>query len=281
MRTLAALLLTVLLIARPAGARAQADIGTDLVVLGINALLGGATAGIARELNDGAFLEGLGGGAAGGAAVYVGKRLNTMKVDEAGLVGRMIGAVGTSMIRNSAAARPVLERIIVPVGPVSLYLTFAEEGTRVAPKLHLGRAIYLGRLIVDDDFVIDWSETASAGAPVFRGRGVAVRYGSDEEAGGVELLGAIAVSDRSVVNYPDEHALLSHERVHVVQDDFITIGWTDPVEDWLLGHIPFGDTIGRYVDTGVVYLGFAYTGVVLIPYEDRPWEIEADYLGGG
>ena len=90
----------------PESAFDACDLGGELLVLGINAALGGATAGIAQELNGGSFLEGLREGAAGGAVVYAGKRLNTLDVDQAGLVGRMLGAVGASVIRNSAAARP-------------------------------------------------------------------------------------------------------------------------------------------------------------------------------
>lgn len=284
MRRITAYVLVLVLLAPPAPASAQVDLGAELLTLGVNAMLGGATAAVGRELHGGSFLDGLAVGAAGGAAVYAGKRLNTIGGDGVGrgfgAVGRIVAAVGVSAVRNSAGNRGALDRIILPVGPVSLHLRPGADSQRVAAKLHIARTVYLGHLILDDSFAIDWSETVSAGAPVFRGQGVAVRFGDDEEAGGVELLGAISISDRSLVRYRDEHALLAHERVHVVQDDFITIAWTDPAEDWLLGHVPGGETIGRYVDTGLVYLGMAVAGAALLPYDDRPWEIEAAYLGG-
>lgn len=272
--------LLALAVVRPPPLRAQASPAGELAVFAANVLLGGVTAGVSARLHGASFLDGLGDGALGGAAVYAGKRLSTAHVPGAGLAGRVVGCVGASVIRNAAIARPPLHRIIVPVGPVSFYATRGEHGVAVSPKLNLGRGIYLGYLVVHDAHEIDWARSLSAGAPVFRTPRLPSYAAEGREAGGLELLGAISAADTVLSHDAHRRFVLAHERVHLVQDDVITISWTDPIEDWLLGRVPGGEVVRRYVDTDLPYLGFMLLGVAALPYESRPWEIEAGYLDG-
>ncbi|HEX6940412.1 MAG TPA: hypothetical protein VF158_13440 [Longimicrobiales bacterium] len=267
--------------ARAVSARAQASPSGELVVLGANALLGGLTSGVASWLRGGPFLKGLGGGAVGGVVQYLGKRISTSALPGAGLAGGVVGATGASIVRNGAAGRGLLDRLIVPVGPLVVDWTAGPDSGGVAVRLHLGRAIFLGWLILDDDLEIDGAETISAGSPVFRAQGRVIRGEAGRGIGGLELWGAIALSDRSLMPPLDYGQLLAHERVHLVQDAFLNVAWADPVEDWLLRRIPYGDVVVRYVDVGGVYMAIAAVFIAALRYEDRPWEDEAAYMESG
>lgn len=265
----------------PERASAQATASRELAVVGANALLGGLTSGVVSWGRGGSFLEGLGAGAAGGGMQYVGKRISTSALPGAGLAGGVVGAVGSSVVRNGAAGRGWLDRLIIPVGPVMVdWRTVADSGG-VSARLNLGRAIYLGWLIARDDLELNFGETLSAGAPVFEARGRVIEGESGRGIGGLEMWGAIALSDRTLMPPIDYGRLLAHERVHLVQDAFLTIAWADPVEDWLLERIPYGGTVGKYVDFGGVYVAMAGLMILALPYDSRPWENEAAYLESG
>ncbi|HEX7117307.1 MAG TPA: hypothetical protein VF212_00870 [Longimicrobiales bacterium] len=265
----------------PARARAQATPAGELVLIGANALLGGLTSGVAAWLKGGSFLDGLGGGAAGGSVQYLGKRLSTSSLPGAGLAGGVVGAAGASMVRNGAAGRGLLDRLIVPIGPIVVDWVTVPDSGGVSARLHVGRAIFLGRLIVNDELELDGGETISAGSPVFQARGRVIEGEAGRGVGGLELWGAVALSDRGLLPPIDGGALLAHERVHLVQDAFLNIAWADPVEDWLLRRIPYGDVVTRYVDFGGIYMVIAGLLIVALPYEDRPWEDEAAYMETG
>lgn len=281
----AAAALVGVLVLMPARAAAQATMSGELAVFGANALIGGATSGIVAWLRGESFTEAFGGGALGGSAMYAGKRLASVDAPGAGLVGRLVSAAGSSVVRNGAAGRGAFDRLILPVGPVTLYWTTPRDSADVSAKLDLGRSIFLGFLAFDDGLELDWGATASAGAPVFRSPGRAIE-GEAGGVGGVELLGAIVLSDPAVLSTPvrvplvDPERIAAHERVHVLQDDFLSIAWADPIEDWLLGRLPGGDVARRYVDVGGVYVAFGVLLMTALPYEDRPWEDEAHYVGG-
>lgn len=265
----------------PERVSAQATASRELVIAGANALLGGFTSGVVSWVRGGSFLEGLGAGALGGSVQYVGKRVSTSALPGAGLAGGVVGAVGSSMVRNGAAGRGWLDRLIIPVGPVMVDWRTAADSGGVTARLHLGRAIFLGRLIVDDDLELNVAETLSAGAPVFGARGRVIEGESGRGIGGVELWGTIALSDGNLMPTIDFGRLLAHERVHLVQDAFLNIAWADPVEDWLLERIPYGGVVGRYVDVGGIYMVIAGLMILALPYESRPWEDEAAYLESG
>lgn len=261
--------------------RAQGTVSGEFAVLSANAVIGGLTSGLVSWFRGESFTEAFGGGAAGGAVQYLGKRISASDFTGAGLAGRMVAATGTSMARNGAAGRGLLDLIVLPVGPVTLYWTTASDSGQLVPKLHLGRTIFLARLIADPGLSLDWRQTLSAGAPVFVAEGRIIRGQNGSPLGGLELWGTISVSDVSLLPPIDADRLLAHERVHIGQDDFLTIGWADPVEDWIVEGIPGGDVVNRYVDLGLVYMAMGGLLIFSLPYEERPWEVEAEYLGAG
>lgn len=272
-------LLAVALAVAPSGAAAQATVSGEVAIFGANALIGGITAGFGAWVRGESFVDAFAEGALGGSAMYAGKRLATADVAGAGLVGRFISATGSSIVRNGLAGRDRFDRLIFPLGPITLYWTTPDDHSDLSAKLDLGRSIFLGVLAFDPDLELDWAATASAGAPVFRTPGRAIE-GESGAVGGIELLGTIALSDPAVLPPGHHERILAHERVHVLQDDFLSIAWADPIEDWLLGHVPGGAVARRYVDVGGVYAALGAVLMLTLPYEERPWEDEAHYLGG-
>ena len=98
------------------------DWGGELAFLSGNAALGGLTAALIQELQGGSFWRAFLEGALGGAVVYGGKRIAVERFYAAGLVGRQVAAVGTSMVHNVSDGRGALERLVLPIGLARLYL---------------------------------------------------------------------------------------------------------------------------------------------------------------
>lgn len=262
------------------GARIQASLSTEFVVIGANAVVGGLTSGLTALARGEPFLRSFSGGLAGGSVHYLGKRIAVGRAPGAGLSGRLVGAVGMSMVRNAGEGRGLLDRLLLPVGPVVVDWMTVPDSSRVRARLHLGRTVFLGVLAWHDELRIDWGETLLTGAPVFRTRD-RLLWDAAGSRGGLELFGSISIRDRQERTALEEARLIAHERVHVLQDDFLTYAMADPVEDWLLELVPGGGAIAEYVDFGLVYLGMGGLLLMALPYEDRPWENEASHLSGG
>jgi len=273
--------LCVLLVA-PAPARAQADASTELTVATVNALLGGMTAGMTALVNGRPFLRAFGLGAAGGAMVYGGKRFMSWHgIPGAGLAGRFVGATGASMVRNGAAGRGAFDLMLLPVGPFTLYLRPPNDSINAPIKLNLVRAIYFTGLVIRDDFRMDWQSSLNAGTPVFKRPGKVLLRREDKVTLGLGICGTVIVGDPSsmpLVNETPYGELLAHERVHVVQGDFMEIAWTGPIEQWLLGALPGGAWLRRYLEPGFLSLAIAAAGLAALPGDASPWEKEAEYF---
>jgi len=280
-RVVVGLAVVALVVPVSAGRAAQTTLPDDVKVLSANVLLGGLTCGIAALFRGEPFLEAFEEGALGGSLQYVGKRLMTLRIPGAGLAGRMVGATGASVVRNGAEGGEPFDLVVLPFGPLMLHWSTSPDSGGVEPKLHVGRTIFLARLLLNEDLRLDWGETLSAGAPVFVARDRVLQSQAQRPLAGVELWGALAISDTDLLPPIDEREILAHERVHVVQDDFLSIAWSDPLEDRLLEGLSFGDVVVRHADLGVVYMGIAGVLMALFPYELRPWEIEAYYMEAG
>lgn len=265
----------------PVSAHAQGTLPGEMAVLGANVLVGGLTSGVTAWLRGRSFVEGFGRGAAGGSVHYIGKRLAASSVPGGGLAGRVVGATGSSMVRNGAADRGLLERLALPVGPVTVYWTSTPDSQRIRTRINIGRTIFLARLAIDDELRLDWAETLSAGAPIFQAPGRVIQGETGSEIGGLELWGTVSLSDLSLLPPTDHGRLIAHERVHLVQDDFLYLAWADPAEDWLLDRVPGGPLVGRYADIGALYMGMAALLILSLQYQERPWEAEAAYMETG
>lgn len=137
-------------------------------------------------------------------------------------------------------------------------------------------AVLLGA-VMDERLEWDARASLSAGAPVFRApRHVPV--GDGFKVLGFATAGTIVLG-RDAEHVPG-HAVLAHERVHVLQFDYLQALWGDPLEMWIGGRLPRGETVMRFVRPGVIApsMHWALIRSIDLEWRDRPWEIEASFL---
>ncbi len=247
----------------------------EIAFVAINGLLGGLTAGVVRELRGGSFREAFPVGALGGSVVYGGKRIAVASFPGAGFVGREVAAVGSSMVGNAGRGLRPLERITLPLGPTHLYLRpSAPSGVRLEVDLHDVWWIAYG--LVESHLAFDAGASLSSGVPVFRARGAKLRRHDavlrGSAAGGVIVLSAGLGADEPVT--------LAHERVHILQHDFIFQAWTGPLEDAAAGHLP-ANGFRRWLDFDLLWPAFR-GGTALLGWSwlGAPLEGEAEFLEG-
>lgn len=247
----------------------------DIAFLGLNTLVGGLTAGVLQSLRDGSFQEGFASGALGGAISYGGRRLAVEEFGGAGFLGRQVSAVGGSVVRNASERRPPFARLSLPVGPLIMLIDRAEP-VRVRAELDLKGAGWLIAALLDDRLQLDEGATISAGAPVFRTPHHQLGIDGDYKYG-------VAVAGLVVIGYqgdrPGDHDVFAHERVHVLQYDFVQEIWGDPLETWIGARLGAPQVI-RYIRPGLAYglIRESVANLLNVERNDRIWEIEADYL---
>lgn len=277
-RAVGATALTALLLGAPAAA-AQSRAG-DLAFGAGNAALGGLTAGVARKLDGGAFWPAFRDGALGGAVAYAGRRVAVARFDGAGFLGRELASVGGAVVANAADGRGRFARLTLPIGFIRLDANLdarAREACSfwLSPSLDLPTFVATLYYVVRDDVEVDADASLSAGTPVFH----SFDRRADGNWRGEQLAGVIRVLGNPGDPLPD-HArrdVLAHELVHVLQYDFGQAAWSAPVEAWLLERVPA--RVGCHVDLGLHLLPWALANL-LVPYEQRPWEHEANFLSG-
>jgi hypothetical protein len=95
---------------------------------------------------------------------------------------------------------------------------------------------------------------------------------------GIATGGSIILSD---IPSPEFRAqVLAHERVHVLQGDWLFQVWSDPPESWTLKRIPGGSTVYRYLDVDYVAMRARslFYEAIGVRREKRFSEIEAEFL---
>lgn len=246
----------------------------ELAFLSINAVIGGLTAGLWQELSEGSFAEGFTGGALGGSVVYAGKRLTAESFPGAGFLGRQVASVGSSIVRNTADARPLLDSLRLPLGPVRVYLGTRD---RSAPRFEVALPDLYWTIygLAESRLSLDPGESLSSGTPVFRSDRP-IRDADDDPILGTTTGGVIFVSPLSGQR---RERTLAHERAHVLQMDFFYQAWFRPLEDNLAGRLPGSGFIDR-VDYDVTLSALLWGGSVLgwsRPFH-APIEAEAEFL---
>lgn len=247
----------------------------ELASLGVNALLGAVSGGVVQELRGGSFRDGFTRGAAGGSVIYVAKRVAAGEFDGAGLIGRQLGSVGSSIVRNAGLGRPSLSEIVLPIGVARVYLRPSEKKFRVLPDLTAIAWTISG--IQNDGLHLDWHESLSSGTPVFFTDNEILIINSDSaHVGGVTSSGVIFLANVPAFGERVARINLKHERIHVLQEDQVFLTVTDPFEDWAAHRIPrVGPFIVKYVD---INLGTSLLDLLsgeMPKYLNRPWETEA------
>lgn len=253
--------------------RWASDAAGEAAFLGINALVGGLTAGVWQELSGGAFEKGFAGGALGGGVAYAGKRVAAESFAGAGFLGRDLAAVGGSVVRNAADGRPLLDSLALPVGPLRLHLSPRDPGgARLEadlPELYWG--VYG---LVDHRLALDVDESLSSGIFVFDAdRPLVDRDG--ERVLGTATGGAAFLSPQTET---EKARSLPHERAHVLQLDFVHQAWFRPLEERLARHLPWDGLVDR-VDYDLVAPALHWSARALGWHDlAAPLETEAEFL---
>lgn len=246
----------------------------DVVYLGLNALVGGLTAGLWQELSDGSFGDAFAGGALGGGVSYAGKRVAAETFAGAGFLGREVAAVGASIVRNASDARPLLDSLRLPVGPLRVYVSPRDPGRfRLEADVH--NLYRTAQGLADDDLRLDLGESLSSGLPVFRSDR-ALRDTRGRAVLGVAVGGAVFLSP---VEGAAAERTLAHERSHVLQDDFLYHAWLRPLEDRFARTLPHDGFVNQ-VDYDVLLAGLRWAGRTVGPGEPflAPFQAEAEFL---
>lgn len=258
MRIICAALLVLIAFA-PARAQQRYDASeSDLALLSVNALIGGASAGASAWLRGRDVSDSFLAGALGGGLSFAGKRVATIDFPASGLVGRQVAALGHNVIVNAGEARPLLSELWLPLGPLQLRLPWGrEDGAGWNARLDLTSTAALLYAASIPELELDWGASAELGVPVFAATEHQIRY-DGLRLGGLAVPGVILLSgdtDR------DPQGTLGHEAVHVIQQDFMAMAWSYPLEGWLRERLlPEHDWLDAFP------LGGAASGIAALLY---------------
>ena len=244
---------------------------SEATVVGANIAIGALTAGAMRKARGGSFWKAAPHGALGGAAIYAGKRIVASNSPGAGWVGRELAALGSSVVRNSAEGLPPLERVMLPVGPIRIYI-YSGANRGASAKVDLAAVIFTIDALRRSGTRFDAAESLSSGAIVF-----AVTADSSSSVVASQRAGVLEVANlRSQITIRpggDENQV-GHELIHAIQYDFSFLVWSSPAEEAMMNRISGGKSAYRYVDLGLnVPVWLALNRI--IRYDRRPWEREA------
>lgn len=248
----------------------------DATYLSLNALSGGLSGGLLQRLRGGSFADGFTRGAVGGGVHYGGMRISAQRFAGAGLLGRQVSAVGASITRNASEERPLLETIFLPVGPLNLYVR-PSRAPQARVKVNLTGLAVLSVGLLHPEYHFDPGSSLSSGAPVFRLADRKASFG-DRQVEGFVIGGTIMLS---AMEYEEKAArVLAHERIHVLQGDWLLHVWSDPVESWALDRVPRGAAIQRHLNIDIVAIGAreAVYGALRVEQKKRLYEREAYFL---
>jgi hypothetical protein len=196
----------------------------DLGLAGANVMAGGVTAAVTAAIRGEDVADAFLKGAVGGGVVFVGKRTAVEGFAGAGLLGREVASVGSSVVANGAQGRGWLSEVWLPVGPAWLQV---RPEARLRARLDLGDVATLIWAATRSELRFDLERSLSNGASVFVAPDHRIRAGSAEAngfaQGGVVVLGA---------GRHDVELVQRHENVHVIQHDYLLQTVTRPVERW-------------------------------------------------
>jgi hypothetical protein len=249
----------------------------ELAAAGANALLGGISGGVMLKVRGGSFGDGFLRGLAGGTVVYTGKRVAAERFGGAGLVGREIAAIGSSMVRNAGDGIGVLDRAVLPIGPARLYVQRGGERLRIRPDLTALGWMISG--IAESELRFDAARSISSGAVVFVTDNRILVSGDDSvHASGIVESGVMYLADIPAFGRDYSRLAFQHERIHVIQNDQIFLTMTDPVEDALMSRIPFLKRTVPWVDINLSSTFINAIGSRIPKHLERPWETEAIFF---
>ena len=249
-------------------ASAQVRAGVRIEDIGINAVIGLATAAAWSAIRGHGVMDGAGRGLIGGATMGVGRQVAASPFTGAGFVGREISAVGISMM-TSPGDEPL--RLWLPVGPAELQVT---NGRVIDWRINATNVVATIINATGRTTRLDAGLSLASGAFVFRSTREILRT-RNGEASGSELFERIILSRDAFNGSSRFPNVLFHENVHVLQEDYLADAVADPLERSLLNRSWIGRRITRHITLGLLSLSVNGIANSVIAYRLRPWEREA------
>lgn len=139
----------------------------DASLLAINSVISGLVAGTRNAIRGGAFWSAARKGAAGGALIYGGKRIAGLDVPGALWSARLLAATGISVVDNASLGLRALERLYVPVGPVSLEVDRAGGDASLNLSVNVRDLVGIAEAIYESDLAFNWGQSLASATPVF------------------------------------------------------------------------------------------------------------------
>ena len=240
---------------------------SDAKVLAVNIALGGLTAGVWRVVTRKPLVGGLVRGAAAGAVVYAGKKIIAEETPLAWWGGRQIAAIGSSEVSNAAERLPILQRVVLPLGPIRIHFDRLAS-RKIMPRLDALQSVAIVAFAIHPATRFSAKESFATGAVVF--------VNESEKFDGYHAAGVVSLTDVLTERFflPCKRTILSHELIHAAQYDFTFTAWSDATQSAISRRVRSVGFITRFMDLNFT-LPMPYVANRLIKYEDRPWEIEA------
>jgi hypothetical protein len=250
----------------------------QFTALSANAVLGGVTAGVIQELRGGSFKDGFTRGALGGSVVYAGKFVAAKRFFGAGLLGREVGSIGASMVRNASDRIGTFDRLILPAGFARVYWNRVNHNVNV--KVDVYAVGYAAYGFIEDELDFDAHESLSGGTLVFNTRNKVINLGGAQEhhAAGITENGIVFRSNVAGWGEDFLQRALAHERVHMVQMDQLYVTLNDYGNDWVFSKLGYARFLTNHIELNATTEFLKLLAQVISKHADRPWEIEAIYL---
>ncbi|MEX2178669.1 MAG: hypothetical protein WD801_08175 [Gemmatimonadaceae bacterium] len=218
---------------------------TGAEVLGVNVLLGGATAMVRAFFTGADPLRAFAIGSLGGAVHLAGKYVAVQAGPGLGWAGLAIAGTGTSVVSNAGRGVSPLAEVTVPLPGLRFRVTPGAE-RRVRVVLNAYEAISVAQYALHDDVRVDWAQTTASGTMVFVTDEKHIMF-DDSRVHGVAV-GPVAIISEFALDAP---ATARHEIVHVHQSWFAQEVWGRPIEDAVRSRLPFGDRIPAWLELGI------------------------------
>jgi hypothetical protein len=246
---------------------------SDAKLLAVNVALGGLTAGVWRVVTRKPLVAGVVRGSAAGAIVYVGKKMIAEETPLGWWAGRQIAAIASSEVANAAEGLPILQHVVLPVGPIRVHFD-RHAARKVMPRLDALQSIAIVAFALHPATRFSAKESFATGAVVF--------VNESSKFDGYHAAGVISLNDvlTGAFLLQCKRTILSHELIHSVQYDFTFTAWSDATQAAISRRVGTVAFITRFMDFNLT-LPAPYVANRLIDYDDRPWEIEAYSLTDG
>jgi hypothetical protein len=240
---------------------------SDAKLLVVNVALGGLTAGVWRVVTRKPLVGGLVRGAAAGAVVYAGKKIIAEETPLAWWGGRQIAAIASSEVVNAAESLPILERVVLPLGPIRFHVDRLAP-RKVMPRLDALQSIAIVAFAIHPATRFSAKESLATGVVVF--------VNESRKFDGYHVAGVISLTEALTSGFlvACKRSILSHELIHASQYDFTFTAWSDATQTAISRRVRTAAFITRFIDVNLT-LPLPYAVNRLMEYNDRPWEIEA------